>query len=169
MTPAAETVTSDVEIDEDARRSGARAGMQVRLAMLGVLLLIALVLLGQAWQSRHSGQLRGADGEVIALAASQRIFSQRLSLLAMHYYSDAAPQQLAQTLAEAREQALRLEFLLAEQAGREPAEMRRLAVVARARRDAREPFFDDVAALIYAPAPVDVQQMQSRLRAVQAR
>jgi diguanylate cyclase (GGDEF)-like protein/PAS domain S-box-containing protein len=168
VTTPAEPVAINVEIDADALRSGARAGMRVRLAMLGVLVLIALVVLVQAWQGRNSQQLRGADGEIVALAQSQRIFSQRLSLLAMHFESEAASQQLLQALGEARAQAVRLEGLLAAQSGRDPAETRRIALVARAWREARELFFDDVAQLIEAPAGIDAQQLQPLLRAIQA-
>jgi diguanylate cyclase (GGDEF)-like protein/PAS domain S-box-containing protein len=168
VTTPEEPAAINVEIDADALRSGARAGMRVRLAMLGVLVLIALVVLVQAWQGRNSQQLRGADGEIVALAQSQRIFSQRLSLLAMHFESEAASQQLLQALGEARAQAVRLEGLLAAQSGRDPAETRRIALVARAWREARELFFDDVAQLIEAPAGIDAQQLQPLLRAIQA-
>jgi diguanylate cyclase (GGDEF)-like protein/PAS domain S-box-containing protein len=168
VTTPEEPAAINVEIDADALRSGARAGMRVRLAMLGVLVLIALVVLVQAWQGRNSQQLRGADGEIVALAQSQRIFSQRLSLLAMHFESEAASQQLLQALSEARAQAVRLEGLLAAQSGRDPAETRRIALVARAWREARELFFDDVAQLIEAPAGIDAQQLQPLLRAIQA-
>ena len=48
MTPPADPVATNVEIDAEALRAGVRAGMRVRLAMLGVLVLIALVLLAEA-------------------------------------------------------------------------------------------------------------------------
>ena len=168
MTPPADPVATNVEIDAEALRAGVRAGMRVRLAMLGVLVLIALVLLAEAAHNSRSEQLRGADGEIIALAAAQRIFSQRLSLLAMQYDNDAAPHQLAQVLDEARNQALRLDALLAEQPARDPAEIHRLEVVSRAWREARELFFDDVAKLVHAPAPADRPLLQARLLAIQA-
>jgi len=104
-----------IPVDPNARRAGKRAGMRVRLAMLGVLMLIALVLAAQAWQNWRTELLRSADGEIIALAGAQRLFSQRLSLLATQNASDAAPPQLARGLAEARSQAQRLEDLLLEQ------------------------------------------------------
>jgi diguanylate cyclase (GGDEF)-like protein/PAS domain S-box-containing protein len=168
VTTPAEPAAINVDIDTDARRSGARAGMRVRLAMFGVLVLISLVVLGQAWQGRHSQQLRGADGEIIALAQAQRIFSQRLSLLAMNFQSEVASQQLLQVLDEARAQAALLEGLLAAQSGRDPAETRRIALVSRAWREARDQYFDDVARLVEAPAGIDPRQLQMLLRAIQA-
>jgi diguanylate cyclase (GGDEF)-like protein/PAS domain S-box-containing protein len=168
VTPSAESVATNVGFDADALRAGKRAGMRVRLAMLGVLALIALVLLVEAWHSRRTEQLRGADGEIIALAASQRIVSQRLSLLAMQYDSDAAPHQLEQVLTEARSQAQRLESLLAAQPGRASSENFRLEAVSRGWREAREPFFADVAKLIDAPASAEAKQLEGRLLAIQA-
>ena len=96
-----------IDIDPQALRVGATAGMRVRLAMLGVLLLVALVLALQARQSWQSEQLRSTDGEIIALPGAQRLFSQRLTLLATQSASEAGPYQLAQSLAEARSQAQR--------------------------------------------------------------
>ncbi|MCB2001450.1 MAG: hypothetical protein KDH91_14270, partial [Rhodoferax sp.] len=107
-----------IPVDPQARRSGARAGMRVRVAMLGMLTLIALVLAAQAWQNWRTEQLRSTDGEIIALAGAQRLFSQRLSLLATQNASDAAPHLLARGLVEARSQAQRLEEMLHEQLGR---------------------------------------------------
>ncbi len=157
-----------VEIDANALRAGARAGMRVRLAMLGALLLIALVLVMQAWQARQFEQLRGADNEIIALAASQRIFSQRLSLLATQHGSEAAAELRAQVLAEARSQAQRLESLLAANPGRDANEMLRLEVVTRAWREAREDFFAGVDLLNSAPDTVDSSQLLARAREIQA-
>ncbi len=149
-------------------RVGAKAGLRVRLAMLGVLVLIALLLAAQAWQSWHNEQLRSTDGEIIALAGAQRLFSQRLTLLATQNASDAAPLQLTQTLAEARSQAQRLEDLLAEQEVRGSSESSRASATARGWRSARGLFFDDVDALIQARAASDEAQVQSSLKAIQA-
>ena len=87
----------------------------MRLSMLGMLALISAVLLVQAWQDVLSERLRQADAEIIGLAGSQRLFSQRLTLLALQNASEAAPLQLRQSLAEARKQAQRLELLLQRQ------------------------------------------------------
>lgn len=140
----------------------------MRLSMLGMLALIAVVLLGQAWQSFQSEQLRSADAEIIALAGGQRLFSQRLTLLAMQSASDAAPQQLTQSLAEARLQASRLELLVQDQSARGSDESRRIMVTVRAWRDARELFFLDVERLIQARVAGDPAGVESSLRAVQA-
>lgn len=142
--------------------------MWVRVAMLGVLVLIAVVLLVQARQTRQAAQMRGADGEIIALAASQRIFSQRLSLLALQYNSAAAPAQLEKVLAEARSQALRLEALLNEQLERDSDEARRLDAVSRSWHTAREDFFEGVAALLAEAEGADARQLQARVLEIQA-
>ncbi len=136
--------------------------------MLGVLVLIALVLAAQAWQNWRNEQLRSTDGEIIALAGAQRLFSQRLTLLATQYASDAAPLQLTQTLAEARGQAQRLEGLLGEQEARGSSEDSRASATARSWRAARGLFFDDVDALIQARAASDEAQVQSSLKKIQA-
>ncbi len=157
-----------IDVDRDALRAGARAAMRVRAAMLAVLLLIAVVLLVQARQSRHAAQLRSADGEIIALAASQRIFSQRLSLLALQYDNAAAPAQLEQVLAEARSQALRLEALLAVYLENGADDARRLDAVSRSWRRPREDFFAGVAALLGEADGADALQLQARVREIQA-
>jgi diguanylate cyclase (GGDEF)-like protein/PAS domain S-box-containing protein len=164
-TPAPPTAIAS---DGDASRAGARAGMRVRVAMLGVLLLIAVVLLVQARQSRHAERLRGADGEIIALAASQRIFSQRLSLLALQYNRAAAPEQLEQVLAEARSQSLRLDVLLSEHLESGSGEAHRFDVVQRAWQRSREDFFAAVADLLGVAEGMESSVLQSRVRAVQA-
>ncbi len=157
-----------IDVDRNALHGGARAAMRVRVAMLGVLVLIAVVLLVQARQSRQATQLRGAEGEIIALAASQRIFSQRLSLLALQYNREAAPEQLEQVLAEARSQALRLEALLATPVGRGSEEVLRLGTVSRAWRETREDFFAAVTALLSQTVAADSQELQARVREIQA-
>jgi len=142
--------------------------MRVRVAMLGVLVLIAVVMLVQSWQSRHAEQLRGADGEIIALAAAQRIFSHRLSLLALQYNNAAAPAQLGQVLAEARSQALRLEALLAVYLERDSHQARRLDAVLRSWQRSREDFFAGVAALLGEIEGADAGLLQARVREIQA-
>jgi diguanylate cyclase (GGDEF)-like protein/PAS domain S-box-containing protein len=157
-----------VPVDPDARRAGLRAGMRVRLAMLGVLALIALVLAAQAWQNWRTEQLRSTDGEIIALAGEQRLFSQRLSLLATQYASGAVPRQLARSLAEARAQAQRLDELLQEQEQRGAHEVGRMLETARAWRQARESFFDEVDALTRALEAPDPAAVPLRLQAIEA-
>ncbi len=158
----------DIPVDPQARRAGAHAGMRVRLAMLGVLALIALVLAAQAWQNWRTEQLRSTDGEIIALAGAQRLFSQRLSLLALQNASDAAPQQLARNLAEARRQAQRLEELLLEQDERGSDAVGRVMAITQAWRVARAHFFEDIEALIRAREAGDAAAVQSSLKAAQA-
>lgn len=155
-------------VDPDARRAGVRAGMRVRMAMFGVLMLIALVLAAQAWQNWRTERLRSSDGEIIALAGVQRLFSQRLSLLATQHASDAAPHQLARSVAEARSQAQRLEDLLLEQDARGSDEPSRIMATVRAWRAARELFFDDVDALIRTREASDAAGVQVALQAIQA-
>ena len=156
------------DIDRDALQSGARAGMRVRVAMLGVLVLIAVVLLFQARQSRHAEQLRGADGEIIALAASQRIFSQRLSLLALQFDNETAHEQLQLVLDEAHSQAQRLEALLGEHLATGSDEALRLNAVSRAWRDARDGFFTGVSDLLGVPEGADATELKSRVLQIQA-
>ncbi|MCZ4314534.1 EAL domain-containing protein [Comamonadaceae bacterium G21597-S1] len=157
-----------IPVDPQARRAGARAGMRVRVAMLGMLTLIALVLAAQAWQNWRTEQLRSTDGEIIALAGAQRLFSQRLSLLATQNASDAAPHLLARGLVEARSQAQRLEEMLHEQLGRGSDEVGRVMASARAWRMAREQFFDDVEALIRAREADDAAGVQASLMSIHA-
>ncbi len=142
--------------------------MRVRLAMLGVMVLLALVLMAQAWQSGRTEQIRSADGEIIALASAQRLFSQRLTLLATQIGSQAGQQQLVQTLAEARSQAQRLDVLLEEQAARGADGANRIAATARAWEQARELFFQDVDILIRAQTASDDAQLRSSQMAIQA-
>jgi diguanylate cyclase (GGDEF)-like protein/PAS domain S-box-containing protein len=158
-----------IDIDPRALRLGPTAGMRVRLAMLGVLLLIALVLALQARQNWHNEQLRSTDGEIITLAGAQRLFSQRLTLLATQSASEAAPFQLAQSLVEARSQAQRLEELLQEQWVHGSEEAGRAAATVRAWQSARDPFFDDVDALIRARAASSDAQVAAGMKAIQAR
>ncbi len=137
-----------IPVDPDALRAGARAGMRVRLAMLGVLALIALVLAVQSWQNWRTEQLRSTNAEIIALADAQRLYSQRLTVLATHEAGEAVRQELTQTLANARAQALRLESLLEEQPGPGVAKAGAVAVTTQAWRMARERFFADVDTMI---------------------
>lgn len=157
-----------IPVDPKARRASERAGMRVRLAMFGVLALIAVVLAVQAWQYWRTEQLRSTDGEIIALAGAQRVFSQRLSLLATQTASDAAPQQLVLGLADARSQAQRLEDLLQEQEDRGSGEVAPVMATARAWRNAREQFFTAVDTMIEALAAGEASKVQSSLIAIQA-
>jgi diguanylate cyclase (GGDEF)-like protein/PAS domain S-box-containing protein len=136
--------------------------------MLGMLALIAAVLLVQAWQAVLSERLRQADAEIIGLAGAQRLFSQRLTLLAMQNSSDAAPLQLRQSLAEARKQAQRLEELLRHHGVKGSEETARVIATARAWRGAREHFFDDIDRLILAREAGTTAHIDASLRAVQA-
>jgi len=157
-----------VPVDPAALRAGARSGMRVRLAMLGVLALIALVLAALAWQNWRTEQLRSTDVEIIALAGAQRLFSQRLTMLATQGGNAAVPQELAQMLAQARDQALRLEDLLQAQIARGSAESARVAATASDWRLARERFFGAVDGRLRALEASDESGLASALQAIQA-
>ena len=154
--------------DQDALRAGARAGMRVRLAMLGVLVLIALLLAAQGWQNWRTAQLRSTNGEIIALADGQRLFSQRLTLLATQSGGVGARHVLAQSLAEARGQALRLEALLSEQGTRGVVESGAVATAVQAWRAAREQYFTGVDTLVGALATVDDAGVASSVQSIRA-
>ncbi len=155
--------------DPDALRAGSRAGMRVRLVMLGVLALIALVLAAQTWQNWRTEQIRASNGEIIALADAQRLFSQRLTVLATQEVGAVARQELAQSLADARDQARRLENLLAQQRDHGVVQTAAIAATVQDWRAARERFFADVDTLIGARATGRDADAASSIQAVLAR
>ena len=136
--------------------------------MLGMLALIAVVLLVQAWQAVLSERLRQADARIIGLAGAQRLFSQRLTLLAMQNASEAAPLQLRQSLAEARKQASHLEGLLQNQSVLGSDEAVRMIATARAWRGASEMYFEGIDQLVLAREAGIESQIEPNLRSVQA-
>ncbi|MEO7938754.1 MAG: hypothetical protein ABIR55_09035, partial [Burkholderiaceae bacterium] len=154
--------------DPDTVRAGARAGMRVRLAMLGVLALIALVLAVQGWQNWRTEQLRALHGETIALADAQRVFSQRLSMLATQSGEAQGRLALASTLADARAQAGQLETLLQAASERSVVDASAVSSTMQAWRSAREQFFTGVDTLITASASGDETDMASGRRTIMA-
>ncbi len=136
--------------------------------MLGMLALIAAVLLLQTWHAILSERLRMTDSEIIALASAQRLFSQRLTLLALQSASDTAPLALQQSLTEARTQALRLEGLLQSRGALGSDESMRVLASARAWGAARELFFEGIGRLMQARAAGHAADVDASLRAAQA-
>jgi diguanylate cyclase (GGDEF)-like protein/PAS domain S-box-containing protein len=106
-----------------SRVQGARSPHRgVRLAMYGVLVVIALLTLAQAWRGDRAEAVRRIDAEIIQIAAdqntlSQRIGTQALMLVARGLDAQEARTALANTLAQAQSQAERLEELIRVQAG----------------------------------------------------
>lgn len=96
----------------------------VRLAMYGVLVVIAMLLWAQAWRSDHAEAVRQADAEIIQVATEQGALMAHMGTLAMTRMApglDAGEQYraLADVLAQAQSKALRLEALLRAQADME--------------------------------------------------
>lgn len=96
----------------------------VRLAMYGVLLVIAVLVGLQAWRSDHAEAVRRADAEIIQVAAEQRALTQRMGTLAMTRMApgqdaEGPYRELADVLAQSHTKALRLEALLGAQAAME--------------------------------------------------
>ena len=150
-----------------ARQHGV-ASRRVRGAMFGALALIALLLIAQGWQVLVAERLRAADAEIQALAGAQRMYSQRLALLVAQVPGDPAKQELEKALAEAVAQARRLDQLLAEHAGEEPAhKAHALADASRAWLHQREVFFAEVREHVEAQRASDLPRIARSTRAVQ--
>ena len=98
---------------------GARAHRRVRAGMYSVLLLVGAVSAWQAWQVAQSEAIRLADAEVIRIAAAQSTLTQRLGLqAALMLGADEvkqAQQDLADSVRQLQEDAIRLDDLLARQ------------------------------------------------------
>lgn len=93
----------------------------MRWSMYGVLLVIAVLALAQAWRSDQAEAVRRIDADIIQAAAEQSALTQRIGTLALVQVApgfDAAAQRgaLAQTIAQTHAQALRLDDLLRTQA-----------------------------------------------------
>ena len=93
----------------------------VRLAMYGVLMVIAVLVGMQAWRDDHAEAVRRGDAEIIQVAAEQSALTQRMGTLAMTRMSSGLDtegqyRELAEVLAQTQSKALRLEELLRAQA-----------------------------------------------------
>lgn len=96
----------------------------VRLAMYGVLLVIAVLVGMQAWRSDHAEAVRRADAEIIQVAAEQGALTQRMGTLAITRMAPGLDTEdqyraLAEVLVQTQSKALRLEGLLRAQAALE--------------------------------------------------
>ncbi len=106
-----------------SRVQGARSPHRgVRLAMYGVLLVIGLLALAQAWRGDRAEAVRRIDAEIIQIAAEQNTLSQRIGTQALMLVARGLDVQeprsaLADTLSQAQTQAERLEELIRVQAG----------------------------------------------------
>ncbi len=105
------------------QRSGVSQGdarvahQRIRLAMYGVLVLVAALAAWQAWHGHRAESVRRIDAEIIRLAAEQSTLSQRMGALAVMLVAPGFDREerraaLGDTINQAQDQAQRLEELL---------------------------------------------------------
>jgi diguanylate cyclase (GGDEF)-like protein/PAS domain S-box-containing protein len=100
--------------------ANAAVHQRVRVAMYTVLLVVASMSAWQAWQVERTEAVRLADAEIIQLAASQSMLSQRMGMLAISLAAADAKQEeyrnaLKESILQSRQQAPKLELLLSQQ------------------------------------------------------
>lgn len=153
-----------------SRAQGARSPHKgVRLAMYGVLLLIALLALAQAWRGDQAEAVRRIDAEIIQSAAEQNTLSQRIGKQALVLVSRGLDVQaprtaLADTLAQSQAQAQRLEELIRVQAGLQNQAAQALVRVADARAASRERLWTSVQSVLAHEDKPSAPDLQSSVR-----
>jgi diguanylate cyclase (GGDEF)-like protein/PAS domain S-box-containing protein len=93
---------------------------RVRLALYAMLLIVGAVAAWQAWQVEKTESVRLANSEIIRLAATQGMLSQRIGLLAVamnlgNGVRDTDREALQEAVDQSQAQALQLEELLKQQ------------------------------------------------------
>ena len=152
------------------RVQGARSPHRgVRWAMYGVLVVIALLALTQAWRSDQAEAVRRIDAEIIQAASEQNTLSQRIGtqavmLVARGLDAQEARSALADTLAQAQAQAQRLEDLIRVQAGLQNRAAQALVQVADARAASREHLWSSVRKALANHGASTAQDLQSSVR-----
>ncbi len=153
-----------------SRVQGARSPhRRVRLAMYGVLLVIGLLALAQAWRGNRAEAVRRIDAEIIQAAAeqstlSQRIGTQALMLVARGLDAHEPRSVLADTVAQAQSQAQRLEDLIRVQAGLQNQAAQALALVADARTSSRERLWSSAQSVLAHDDTSTARDLQGRVR-----
>jgi len=97
-----------------------RPQRRVRWAMYAAFAVLAALALYQGWHAQRFEQVRAADTEIIAIAGTQRTFTQQMGRLAALAGGDANiaklhVEPLVQALDRSRADALLVEALLGEQ------------------------------------------------------